>query len=97
MDTNGLRQHSGLAPEHPRFDDPPTYEGIMSPRPNNDPGTTQPMQSSPLPSEHRQFQGTNISRSSPTQQIDRPITPPKVSSDTDPRINKPLSRVLAEG
>ena len=89
LDINGLRQHSGLAPEHPRFDDPPNYDIIMSPRSNNDPGTTQPMESSPLPSEHRQFQGTNIS--SPTHHIGRPITPPKVSSDTDPRINEPLS------
>ena len=88
LDINGSRQRSGLAPEHPIFDDPPNYEIVMSPR---------PLQSSPSPSEHRQFQGTNISRSSPTQQIERPITPPKVSSDTDPRINKPLSRVLAEG
>ena len=82
LDINGSRQRSGLAPEHPIFDDPPNYEIVMSPR---------PLQSSPSPSEHRQFQGTNISRLSPTQRIDRPITPPKVSSDTDPRINEPLS------
>ena len=90
VDINGLRQQSGLAAEHPRFDNPPTYEIIMSPRTNNDPCTHEPLRYSPLPGDRRPFQETNISRPSPTQQADQPITPTKVSSVTDSRINEPM-------